>query len=675
MEIVTLPAAVLAVLAASGLGGDTLQLIDNVLRHDGPPPRAAPPLVRELLADPLAAADAETLFRRAVPSGVAALATELKTQRPRPFAEALSWYIDRLAEAQEGLRAATSGAAIDEAALIGRLEQRMLSADLLLGVADAVDREALERVAVQFMEATVEFARAARAATDFPATATRFDSSIGIVSIGTRGNDHHGADAALIVDPGGDDHYTRKPLRGGGIAVIVDLGGNDTYAGSDLVVRGLSAIVDLSGNDRYEADGPGLGAAIAGAALLFDLAGDDSYRSGYFGQGAAAFGIGALIDLQGNDRYAVRAWGQGLGLAGGLGLLWDRDGNDLYSAGGQADSYGRGTGGISGAQGAAFGFRNMLGGGIGILRDDSGDDRYEAEMFAQGLGYYYGLGLLWDRAGRDQYRAVRYAQGAGVHQAVGVLRDQAGDDRYELAFGVGQGFGLDLAVGALVDDSGDDDYRARVHAQATASANGIGLLADGGGSNRWEVSEDTRAWGHAEWLRDLPSVGLLVHDSGRATFIHAGRETKPAPRRVVHEKDFTPDCRDKPATPDPRQVRLDDFDAVLAFSAALRCASIDETMWAELERHLAANPATTLAGSIAAVLPSAPEAQRRRILAMLQRHPRCGVRALVITDPQAALRSSCWRLQAAALAELASKQAATGPGVSFPSFLPPRPAY
>ena len=70
--------------------------------------------------------------------------------------------------------------------------------------------------------------------------------------------------------------------------------------------------------------------------------------------------------------------------------------------------------------------RAALGGGTGILRDDAGHDEYVAEMFAQGVAYYYALGLLWDRAGDDRYRAARYAQGNGVHQAVGVLRDEAG---------------------------------------------------------------------------------------------------------------------------------------------------------------------------------------------------------------------------------------------------------
>ena len=156
-------------------------------------------------------------------------------------------------------------------------------------------------------------------------------------------------------------------------------------------------------------DGAGLGAALAGAALLIDFAGNDGYEAKFFGQGAAAFGFGALLDLGGDDRYRVEAWGQGFGIGDGVGLLWDRAGNDRYLAGGVLDRSSA-QGGEAGA-GSGYGLRGRVGGGIGILRDDAGDDTYEAQMFAQGLGYYYGVGVLWDRGGNDRYRALQYAQG------------------------------------------------------------------------------------------------------------------------------------------------------------------------------------------------------------------------------------------------------------------------
>ena len=137
---------------------------------------------------------------------------------------------------------------------------------------------------------------------------------------------------------------------------------------------------------------------------------------------------------------------------------------------------------------------------------------------------------MWDGGGNDRYRAVRYAQGAGVHEAVGVLRDEGGDDRYELTVGVGQGMGLDLAVGVLFDGAGDDRYQSIVLAQGAATANGLGLAVDAGGTDEWQMGSDRRSWGRAEWARGLPTTGLLLYDPARAVFMREGKAFPPPPR-------------------------------------------------------------------------------------------------------------------------------------------------
>ena len=631
-----------------------LLVIDNVLSHEGPPPPHAPAMVRELLAHPLEAQDAETLFLRAVPAALVEFVQRPPQAESMVFNELLSLYINELSNTHKELQEAIKP--FDEAPILRRLDEGLMSADQLLRVAAAVDAVRLESVNAKFIDATLRFAQAARSATGFPAQAFQFDSPIGIVSIGSAGNDRHGPEAALIVDPGGDDVYERRPATGGAVLVIVDLGGSDLYTGGDVAVHGLSAIVDFAGDDRYAMEGPGLAAAIAGASLLIDHAGNDSYEARYFGQGAAAFGFGALVDLEGDDRYRLRAWGQGFGAAGGAGLLWDRAGDDAYSAAGEPDLYERGAG-LSGAQGAAFGFRSMLGGGIGILRDESGDDAYEAQMFAQGIGYFYGSGLLWDGRGDDRYRAVRYAQGNGAHQAVGVLRDETGDDRYRLSFGVGQGMGLDLAVGVLFDGGGDDAYRAGTLAQGTATANGIGLLADGGGRDRWEISEGARAWGRAEWYRGLPSVGLLQYSSSAASFVLAGKSlAQPPASPVAHEAIAFPACGEI-SSEKLRQaiaaLRRDHLDSVLELGEALRCS----TDWPLMEELLEREPASPLAFWIALSLQT-HSTKNEKLLRLLDAHPSCGVRAAAleargsVAAAQAALGSTCWRLQAAARAVL-----------------------
>jgi len=720
----TLATRVGAILEHRGLGPDALSVIDNIIRHDTAPPPAAAPMVRELLAGPLAAADTGSLFDRAVPGSLRRFVDEWSAQETAPLdpgsarillGDLLEPYLGELAEAQRVLRAAMRGKAFDARALASQLQDDLPSLSRLQGIAARFDQPLLRRATTLFLNATARFARALREGgtrIEFPEQGARFESAAGVVVIGTRGDDAHFPGAAIIVDPGGNDTYIRMPALDGAISVIVDLGGDDRYHGSDLAVHGLSAIVDFSGNDDYAMAGPGLGAAIAGASIVVDFSGDDRYTADQFGEGAAAFGLGAIVDLAGNDTYRLRAGGQGFGLADGVGLLWDRAGNDTYIAAGLADVYERG-GGLSWAQGAAFGYRTLLGGGIGILRDDAGDDRYEAEMYAQGAGYYYGLGLLWDLGGSDRYRAVRYAQGAGVHEAVGVLRDESGNDRYELAVGVGQGMGLDLAVGVLVDAAGNDRYRAPLLAQGTATANGVGIVFDGGGADEWHVDDTRQAWGRAEWLRGLPTLGLLVYDPVRAVFsrkegvlsppLEAARFGGPlgdAP--VRHEPAGKRRCPEAAAAAtestlpladalrrlapafaggsfDPAvyadvQRRLGarleaslaelprgDFDVAWSLGEALRCALASASagdaraMWDGMERVLAAEPATPFAGAFAGALrerPPPPQ-QMERILAALDAHPGCGVRSAALRLRGTAATGEASRTSALSVAQSA----------------------
>jgi hypothetical protein len=752
-----LAARIQTVLAQRGLGPDALSVIDNLVRHEAQGPRpGSPPLLRELLAQPPVAADAGTLFARTVPGALRRLVDEAsreaqpsRSENPVSIRDLLAPYLEELAKAQALLRSTPRGTQIDAQTVIRELGSHLPSRNTLQGIGASTDKAALDRAGNMFLTATARFVRSLRAAAgriEFQDKAVRFDSAIGVVSIGTRGDDFHGPDAAVIVDPGGNDAYERSPAAGGAISVVVDLGGDDRYRGSDLVVHGLSAIVDFSGNDRYAMTGPGLGAAIAGTSLILDFEGHDSYEAELFGQGAAAYGLGAIVDLRGNDSYALRAGGQGLGFAGGVGLLWDRGGNDSYTVRGLSDIFDRG-GGISGAQGAALGFRTMLGAGVGILRDESGDDVYQAEMFAQGMGFYYGLGLLWDGGGNDNYRAVRYAQGNGVHEAVGVLCDESGNDRYALSVGVGQGMGLDLSVGILRDGAGDDRYEAKSHAQGNATANGVGILIDAGGRDEWHMVSDRLSWGQAEWFRGLPSVGLLLYDPAHAAF---GREGKAVAvpedsaerggplggSPIAHEPAGQPQCpavadsqeADNDLTPfaealrsivpgaagaaDPRihqyvRQRLTsdlraslsvlppyDFNVAYSLGEALRCAIVAaatepvEAMWTDMEHVLARDPATPFAGAIAGALRErpAPAPQMSRILRVLDEHPRCSVRTAALSlrsglandeasrgsaasHAQAALRSSCWRLQAAALTALARLGAAPEADAALPSFL------
>lgn len=684
-------ATALALLLAACAAPQPIQVIDNILRHEGPPP-PSPPMVRELLARPLAAQDAAAIFERSVPDALQRLAAPVSASSgpPLELRRLLDPYVAELAEARRALRAALPLPL--PPALPASLPTTALQRELAAGV----DSSALQRASSLFVAANARFVQSVRAAGSravWPERGARIEFDSGVIAIGTAG----------------DDTHVLSPLRDARVSVILDPGGNDRYLGSDLVLHGLAAIIDLGGNDRYASVGPAWGAAVAGVSLLLDVSGDDVYEAGEFGLGAALAGLGALIDLEGDDVYRVRAFGQGLGLALGTGLLWDRSGNDRYLAAGLPDPFGRG-GELSFAQGIAVGVRTGRGGGVGILRDDAGSDTYEAQMFAQGTGYYYALGLLWDRSGDDRYRAVRYAQGNGVHEAVGVLRDEAGNDDYELSVGVGQGMGLDLAVGVLADLEGDDRYAAPNLAQGAATANGVGIIIDAVGRNEWRL-EQKNGWGRAEWARGLPSVGLVLADApvneGPATHEAGGAAPCPlAPTAPPADLPVAsalralgpglvggkPDGGAYALVLDALRTRTaaslaslpaNDFDVLWPLGTGLRCAlqgagaAQAAHIWQAFEQVLREAPDTPYAGPISGALHArpAPAAQMRRLVDRLAAHPSCGVRTAALAldgssaAAQAALRSSCWQLQSRALRMLEERGVAPQTLGPVPPFL------
>jgi hypothetical protein len=217
---------VAAELARQALGPDALLLIDNVIRHEGPPPRAAPALVRGLLASPLDAADAAALFRRSVP---------LPLQEPARVAPAagferlLERYVAELALARESLPP------------VAWAPRGFPSAERLLSIGGPYD-------GTRFFEATLQFAAGLR---NVPlGSARRIETGIGTVIVGGTGDDAYGPGAAIIIDPGGNDTYERAPAADGAVSVVVDLAGDDRYAGSDIAAGGLSALVDLPTDSR-----------------------------------------------------------------------------------------------------------------------------------------------------------------------------------------------------------------------------------------------------------------------------------------------------------------------------------------------------------------------------------------------------------------------------------------
>ena len=241
------------------------------------------------------------------------------------------------------------------------------------------------------------------------------------------------------------------------------------------------------------------------------------------------------------------------------------------------------------------------------------------------------------------------------------------------------------------------------------------------------MSADPRAWGRAEPARALPSLGFLIYEPGKASFLResnpvappqqgapievpqasAERTCPPAPEVPPSKHDSFADAvrsleflfRGRPGDPAMQayvQQRLvNDLPGALAelprddftmewilgnfLPCVLRQATSDEAgaMWAAMERALVSDPASPFAIAMALALRERPPppAQNARISQALARHPSCQVRgaALVLENSapaaQAALRSSCWFLQATALGILAKLGAGMDPATRLPSFL------
>ena len=369
----------------------------------------------------------------------------------------------------------------------------------------------------------------------------------GWILVGGKGPNFYGADAALIVDLGGDDTYvnncaaptfasayrtydskpgqsmgSRKQISPAGM--IVDYGGDDRYIGNGIgsvgaAVGGIGVLVDLAGNDVYQGGQLTQGAAFCGIGVVWDRRGSDLYLAQAGAQGVAFFGAGLLLDDRGDEVYSSTLYSQAFGGTRGFGMLYDGKGDDRYVVDRKVPS-GYGTEGVySGwSQGAASGFRGYSAGGLGLLVDGGGDDDYQAGNFSQGMGYFFGLGALVDLSGDDVYRGTRYTQGASAHQAVGLLVDAGGNDEYHGRIAANQGGAWDASVGILVDEGGDDRYYTPGGlAQGSAAMNGFGLLFDRGGKDRYQAGSASQGdgGGTSYWGgRGALNLGILIDEGG-----------------------------------------------------------------------------------------------------------------------------------------------------------------
>ena len=351
------------------------------------------------------------------------------------------------------------------------------------------------------------------------------DTPYGKFVAGNAGPNIYTGNFALIIDAGGDDRYVSRvgagvALLGNAVAAVIDMGGNDQYLSDTMAnqacgVLGLGALVDMAGDDVYRTGAFSQGACFCGAAFFFDRSGNDFYQAGLFAQSAAVCGVTAFVDERGRDIYDASHSCQGFASTWGAAGLVDGAGNDVYRAGGavthaplRPEDY------RSFAQGFAIGARPRAGGGFALLRDREGNDFYDAEIYAQGVGYWYSLGMILDEAGNDAYNATQYVQGAGIHLAAGVLEDNSGDDRYGSRFGPGQGGAHDLAVALFYDHHGDDQYVIS-GGHGMAINNSAAIFCDEAGNDHYNVTETDLGEGGVNVSRGFGSIAVFADAEGR----------------------------------------------------------------------------------------------------------------------------------------------------------------
>jgi len=398
-----------------------------------------------------------------------------------------------------------------------------------LEIAEQVDLAALLSAASVLRQAAARLAADAKTCAEWPAAVTRIETPLGTVLIGTRGDDVLTGTALLVLDPGGDDDYRDTGFANGlqrlPVAALVDLDGDDSYRstrllGTGAAAWGVCAVIDAGGHDVYAAQFLGQGCGLFGCGLQEDLSGDDLYQGLGFAQGAGVVGLGWLRDEAGCDRYRAGLAGQAYAGVRGLGALIDVAGSDLYEAGGREPDHERNDDRfLSLAQGFAIGLRPYAGGGYAFLVDDSGSDTYLADVFGQGVSYWYSVAMLLDRSGHDRYSVFQYGQGTGIHLSLGLLADGGGNDRYDGDI-LTQGSAHDYAVGMLLDQNGHDTYAADHHSQGRAMNNALALLLDKAGDDAYfgRDPDQCQGVGNDGGNREYGSLALLLDLDGKDTY-------------------------------------------------------------------------------------------------------------------------------------------------------------
>jgi hypothetical protein len=355
------------------------------------------------------------------------------------------------------------------------------------------------------------------------------------VCVGGEGDNTYSVDYPLLIDLGGEDTYVNSA------------GGASPLAGQQPV----SVVLDMAGDDSYQSKlGKGAapmaaqGAGVAGVGFLVDVEGDDSYvaeaaqdASILYAQGSAQSGVGVRVDLAGADEYQVTnagtaefltSNGQAAADTGGIAVSFDGGtGNDTYRV--EAVSKPQEVGGgqrLGSASVYGFGAATS---GAALWADGGGTDEVSAEALAGSASHH--AGRIDEPFPSAEVSGIGFALGGtGIAiagegatkwnaraQTLWPVSLQGGNAATVLGFGLGS-----RGLGAVHDNGGNDSYVAEAisEASATASAgascdcqrpkakalagrsvvraqgagaNGIGILRDASGDDRFDAIAISRA--------------------------------------------------------------------------------------------------------------------------------------------------------------------------------------
>jgi hypothetical protein len=344
------PAPAHPIRAAPALAADLPdgELVRLLALHEGIPARHAPPLA----VPPGATVPslAQKLGARAGTPLMAADAARFATLDPRVAAPVLTLLV-AVGQSWDLTDAAFTKLSPADRTRLQQLAQSGRDTDPEFQRLDAqVDKAALVNAAILLLDATegivIPALQDAIAAGAWPPAGVW--DPVGVLRLGSTGNDVETLDRIVQIDPSGDDTYLNN-------------------AGGTTIAKTLSP--------------PTPGYQVA---LSLDFEGNDVYRQlGYPAQGSGAFGVGVLEDFAGDDQYTCDTYCEGASNTG-VGMLREYNGTDNYSGGDRSIGFG---------------------GLVGISRDDSGSDQYMVSGEAGGSSARSAaLGLLWDRAGIDSYR-------------------------------------------------------------------------------------------------------------------------------------------------------------------------------------------------------------------------------------------------------------------------------